>query len=296
MAVSSVRSGTQVDTSSPLPEIDITETLDPDAPPPPPVDELEAPDPVTFWPGWLEGNPLGTTGGVGGGSGVGAPGGSAGPTPRPMQTAPAPANERPSGPREAPRIETHLGKRVDEIINKSPHLRSLWDRAKAQGYDLQLTTDGASRVEGKKILINLGNVQEGGDFDAKLVSLLSHELGHTMLPLGRDLYGSTREEFTERNVERALDSEGEAALANLIAREEIEKAGGPNIGIRGGLDVAYQIIYERFKEGPPEGITREEAIRLLGQRMAKEPEDNGQTKEQNFTEIYQRKWDATHPP
>jgi hypothetical protein len=261
------------------------------------VDELEAPDPLTLWPGWLEGDPLAKTGGGGGGRGVGAPGGPVGSAPVPRPTAPAPTtNQNPIGPKEAPRIETHLGKRVDELINMSPHLRSLWERAKAQGYDLQLTTDGASRVEGKKILINLGNVQEGGDFDAKLVSLLSHELGHTMLPTGRDVYGGTREEFTERNVERALDSEGEAALANLIAREEIEKAGGPNIGIRGGLDVAYQIIYERFKAGPPEGITREEAVRLLGQRMAKEPEENGQTKEQNFTEIYQRKWDAAHPP
>ncbi len=86
----------------------------------------------------------------------------------------------------------------------------------------------------------------------------------------------------------------EAALANLEARAEILASGGPDIGVRGGLDEFYQDVYDRLHSNPPQ-LTREQAIRELADYMAAEPElDNGTNKQEALEMYFGSKWDEAH--
>jgi hypothetical protein len=91
VAVSSINSVTakdssSVDDDSSMPEVDITETLDPFSPPPPSDGELEPPDPRTLFPPDPWGPPQ--DGGGGGGGGYGSGGG--GPVAPPSEPSPPP--------------------------------------------------------------------------------------------------------------------------------------------------------------------------------------------------------------
>jgi hypothetical protein len=246
---------------------------------------IDPPPSSAPWEGIGPGDPGVNSGGGGGGGGQAV-------IPGPMVVGPdQPEPQRPP----APPIKTGLGAEVDEIVNKSPHLKQLWADAQRNGWKIQLTSDGKSHAdkESGTIFINLNDVKTKGDGrDAAIASLLSHEMGHAGTPFPPDMRGRDREDYVQKNTEQALRHEGEAALANLIARDEIKSNGGPDIGVRGGLDEFYDDVYNRFKSGE---LTREQAVQLLAEFMAAEPDaDYGANKRELLEIYYGNKWDDTH--
>jgi hypothetical protein len=218
-------------------------------------------------------------------------------TPQPP-TLEATGTEEAAAPPETPPIISGLGEEVDAIINQSPSLKRLWEQAQKNGWRIELDTSQKSWAskDNSTIYINPNDVQsQGAARPGALASLLSHELGHAGTPFPPDVPGRTREEFVDRNVQQALLHEGAAALTNLEARAEILARGGPDIGVRGGLDEFYLDVFSRYQQGPPQGLTRDQAIQLLGQFMGAEPEmKNGANKQEVFEILYGQVWDEAH--
>jgi type VI secretion system secreted protein VgrG len=196
-------------------------------------------------------------------------------------------------------IESGFGKEVDDLLNQSPTLRRMWEEAKEKGWRIKLAPDDrTSQADHTKnppiIYINPKDIKPGGDWNAKMASLLSHEIGHAGTPQAvATLPGQTREEFVAKNTELDMQYEGSAAFANARARDEIMMNGGPDIGIRGGFDDEYINIFNEYKAGR---ITEEEAKDQMADVMAREPakqlEDGSYlTKKQLSEQSYGEKWD-----
>jgi hypothetical protein len=248
------------------------------------IDIVEAPPPWT--PPWAVPDPVNLGGGAAPPTSVGG-GGPAEPAVTPPTV--AGPDSAPGSKRDAPPIKTGLEKvpgkdaklapEVEKLLNASPYLRDIWAKAQANGWKIQFVTEGRSEANPgppPRININLKNVQsEGGpERAAAIAALITHEMGHADTRYPELLLRPRNEqEFVEKNTAEALKHEGEATLANLKAREEILNATGIDIGVRGGLDDFYKGVYERMKLPPPEGLTREEGVRMLGDLQGAEPED-----------------------
>ena len=267
------------------------------ATPPPDVFEPYAPAP------W-EGVGPGDRGAGPSGPALGGGGGPAQQAQGPTETSAVTETEAAAAPATT-KLTTGEGEGVDNAVNHilehhSPQLQALIAKAKAEGWEIKFTSDpdggkSAADPKSKTVTINLSDVQTQGEGrPAAIVSLLSHEMGHVGSPFPEDATGRTREEFVEKNVDLSLLHEGEAALANLEARAEILASGGPDIGVRGGLDEFYQDVYDRLHSNPPQ-LTREQAIRELADYMAAEPElDNGTNKQEALEMYFGSKWDEAH--
>jgi hypothetical protein len=175
---------------------------------------------------------------------------------------------------DAPKITSGLGKAIDDIINKSPTMRALWEKAQKEGWQIVLTDKIGSRADGdgKKLYLNTNDVKKDqpDQIAAKLATLLSHEIGHAATPFSPTMRGDTREEFVARNTEQDVRHEATAAFLNAQARWEIMNGEppGPDIGIRGGFDDEYKKIYDRYLYGD---LTQEQAISEMAAWAAKEP-------------------------
>lgn len=79
-------------------------------------------------------------------------------------------------------------------------------------------------------------------------SVISHEVGHAKYTPAFDY--SSREAY----LKTTLADEGEAVLRNIEARDEILKAGGGDIGIRGSQVAEYEKVYAQYlKDGDRAG-------------------------------------------
>jgi hypothetical protein len=205
----------------------------------------------------------------------------------------------PAGP-----IVSGLGPEVDKILNLSPYLRELWATAKANGWHIELLHNNDksfAQVGSKTLFINPADVKtQGAGRPGQLATLAAHEMGHAMQPpSSRTTRGvSNEEDYVKKNIERMSKDEGEAALVNLIVREQIRDAGGPNmgpdIGVRGGLDEFYEDVYKRFKSGE---LSWDEASVELGKFMAEEPEmKDGTSKQEVWEEQLRDEWRKSQNP
>jgi hypothetical protein len=175
---------------------------------------------------------------------------------------------------EPKRLYSGGGTDVDDILNKSPSLRKLWQEASDANWKIKYRDDKVGSHadrENKVVWINKNDIHAGGDPAAKLATLLAHEIGHAGTPYsaGARIEGNTREEYVGRNTQRELEHEGAAAFHNARARDEIRANGGPDIEMRGGFDEEYRRIYEDYKSG---NISQEEAISRMTYFMALEPQ------------------------
>ena len=195
------------------------------------------------------------------------------------------------------RLFSGAGPEVDDILNRSPSLRRLWEEAQAAHWQIEYRNDGkgshADRVN-KVVSIDWKSIGAGGDPAAKLASLLSHEMGHAGTPYAGEarVEGATRDEYVHRNTQRELAHEGAAAFINARTRDEILASGGPDIEIRGGFDEEYTRIYDQYKAG---NISQEEAISRMTYFMALEPQavEAGRylTKQEVLERQYNGEWD-----
>ena len=207
-----------------------------------------------------------------------------------------------AGPAPEPeRFNTGLGSKVDDIANLSPSLRGLLEKARSEGWQIKQRTDGRSEADHTSnpptIYVNPNEIGPGGDWNAKFVALLAHEVGHAGTPYPELAEGRTKGEFVQKNTELSLLHEGAATFNNARVRDEIMDNGGPNTEIRGKWDAQYIAIYEAFKSGH---ITQDEAIRQMAQVQATEPDEVGadgkqMNRREKFEADYGGQWDDDHP-
>jgi type VI secretion system secreted protein VgrG len=201
-----------------------------------------------------------------------------------------------AGQAEGKKIDTVLDQKVEDLLDMSPSLRRLWEIAKNAGWKLELTNEGKSRAvksDPPKVLINPADIKEGGDPFAKMASLVSHEMGHAGTPYQDRIEADNMADFVAKNVAKDLQHEGAAAFVNAKTRDEIIANGGPDIGIRGGLDEWYISVYEDYKAGR---ITESQAIDRMAELMAYEPDhEDGWNKQEILVAQYEADWKSEHP-
>jgi hypothetical protein len=201
-----------------------------------------------------------------------------------------------AGQAEGKKIDTVLDQKVEDLLDMSPSLRRLWESATKAGWKLELTNEGKSRAEAGKpprVLINPADINEGGDPFSKMASLVSHEMGHAGTPYQDRIEADNMADFVSKNVAKDLQHEGAAAFVNAKTRDEIIAAGGPDIGIRGGLDEWYISVYEDYKAGR---ITESQAIDRMAELMAYEPDrKDGRNKQELLEDKYEGEWKRAHP-
>jgi hypothetical protein len=190
------------------------------------------------------------------------------PTATPVATPQAPASKDPP-------IQTGLGDKVDDVLNRSPTLRKQWKEAQDKGWQIKVGEyGGGSRADPSTrpptIFVDKQDLAKGSH---DLASLLAHEIGHAArgFPPG-PVPANTLEDYVSKNVRQRLEHEGVAAFENARARHEILNSGGepwqhPDIGIRGRRDEEYIAIYEKFYRGD---LTEEQAIALMAEVMGRE--------------------------
>jgi type VI secretion system secreted protein VgrG len=200
-----------------------------------------------------------------------------------------------AGQAEGKKVDTVLDQKVEDLLDMSPSLRRLWEIATNAGWKLELTNEGKSRAEAGKpprVLINPADIKEGGDPFAKMASLVAHEMGHSGTPYQPQIEADNQAEFVAKNVAKDLQHEGAAAFINAKVRDEIIANGGPDIGIRGGLDEWYISVYEDYKAGR---ITESQAIDRMAELMAYEPDhEDGWNKREILEAQYEEEWKRTH--
>jgi hypothetical protein len=76
-----------------------------------------------------------------------------------------------------------------------------------------------------------------------------------------------RDEYVDERTEFQLQDEGRAQLNALQVRAEIRQAGGPDIGIPGAQDAAFERAYNDLAAGK---TTREQAVQQMANLMATE--------------------------
>jgi hypothetical protein len=208
----------------------------------------------------------------------------------------------PDAPKEPAKIVSGAGAAVDELLNKSPTLRKIWNDAHDAGWEIKFRDGGKSSEadpNSQTIWINRKDIHAGGDPAAKMASLLAHEVGHagTPFPTEDRVKASNQDDYVNKNTERSLAHEGAAAFHNAQARDEIKANGGPDIGIRGGFDQEYIRIYEQYKSGQ---ITEADAMSQMAYFMALEPQqiEAGRqiTKQEVLERDYRAEWEKAHPP
>lgn len=204
----------------------------------------------------------------------------------------------PDAPRQPKPIVSGAGAKIDEMINKSPSLRQLWEDAKAAGWQIMFRDKGGSAADPKDkiVWIDKTDIKDVKNFEIHMSSLLSHEIGHAGTPFQKTIEGVDVEDHVRRNTAKDMAHEGAAAFHNARARDEIIANGGPDIGIRGGFDQEYIRIYEDYKAGR---ISEGEAISRMTYFMALEPQaiEDGRylTKQEVAEREYRRQWAENHP-
>ena len=205
----------------------------------------------------------------------------------------------PDAPKQPEKIVSGAGARIDEMLNKSPSLRQMWEEAKARGWEIKFRDKGRSEADPNTttVWINRNDIKDVANFEKHMASLLSHEIGHAGTPFKDKIQGVNEEDHVQRNTAKDLAHEGSAAFHNARTRDEIMGNGGPDIGIRGGFDKEYIRIYEDYKAGR---ISESEAISQMSYFMALEPmaTEGGRdlTKQEVLERQYRDDWAKSHPP
>lgn len=129
--------------------------------------------------------------------------------------------------------------------------------------------------------------------DEQTVSLLAHEVGH-----GADKAKwtpsqptMTRDEYVQERVAFELLREGRAQFNAVHVRQELLARGGPDIGIPGTQDAAFQQTYDDFTTGK---ITHAQAIERMGNIQSTEKPSQGghATYRDRLTDQMNLAWDV----
>lgn len=194
----------------------------------------------------------------------------------------------------ANRMLSPFSARVRQIANQSPTLRGQLATLERQGWTIQLGPRGGGSYAdstNKRIVIDRGDSVNGQ------VAGLAHEAGHAtsgQVPYHAPTRNMTRQQYIDLNVQEQLRNEGIAQLNAATARDEIQRAGGPNVGIPGSQTAAYQQVYGDLQAGR---ITRAQAIDRMTNLMGNETTSTtNQNYRQYYGQTYRNHWDTNVAP
>jgi len=158
-----------------------------------------------------------------------------------------------------------LGADVDALVAMSPTLMANIRALLADGWTIQYGPAGAGSYcdKAKKIIVIDSNKQGN---PGAVTRSLAHESGHALYEA--DPYvppdGLTRQQYIDQNVNRNLKDEAEASLVNAQVRDEIQRAGGPDIGGSGQRAEDYQAIYDKYPNPADRDQARQEIADIFG--------------------------------
>ena len=193
------------------------------------------------------------------------------------------------------RMLKNLPPDVRELAAKSPTLLKKLEIAERLGYRIVLGPEGGgSETDHAAKTITI----ERGHSISEQVSIVAHEAAHAakgphvyFRPDETEISKEGKRNFVEVHTEISLNGEGEAVMNQAIAREEILKAGGPDVGIWGDDDGRYLQLYDDYKKGLD---TWHGTVHKMGQLYAHEhpstaPE--GTTYREYYTKFWVGVWD-----
>lgn len=173
-----------------------------------------------------------------------------------------------------------LGRRFDEVVDRSPMLKKGLSQLKSKGYRIELSGGQTFLDRSQKLLsISRGDLLK----NAFLAQALSHELGHLSDENDvADFRGPVQ------YVDARMRSEGEAVLANLEVRQELLDAGLGDIGVLGSPSFAGEAVrdWNAYRAGAIDLAT-------LKGRLAEGYRSESPTGGQglNYVQYYQRQYE-----
>jgi uncharacterized Zn-binding protein involved in type VI secretion len=196
----------------------------------------------------------------------------------------------------SPPLTTGLGANIDQLIAKSDTLSNNLQVLLSQGWTISFGTAGngtfADRST-KSIVVD----PNGSGNPPSVVQSLAHESGHALyIPDPYVPPGSlTKDQYVTQNLDRNLRDEGEATLMNAQVRNEINSAGGPDIGIAGAKPDDYASIAGQNHDY----ADRDQARQDIGDIFANNEHTStppNPTYKDYYSKPYSDFWDKTHPP
>jgi type VI secretion system secreted protein VgrG len=187
-----------------------------------------------------------------------------------------------------------LGKPADDLIAKSATLTKNLNELEADGWKVEIGKEGGGSYTdrgSKTIVLDPSQVAS----PEQMVQTLAHESGHAKYTIEPEvpMTGLTKQQYVDANTNRELKDEGEATLTNAKVREEIQKNGGPDIGIAGN-QAKYDEIYKKY----PDPADRDKARQEVGDAFAdgEHPStDPSKTYKQYYAKQFEDGWDNSHP-
>ena len=186
----------------------------------------------------------------------------------------------------AAKFGTGLGGGVDALAKKSPTLMKELNDIADQGWAVSYGEAGKGYYADsntKSVVVDPKMMGEGTD-SANIIMQLSHEVGHAVYT--EDPYvkpdGLTKDEFVSKNTMRHLKNEGAATINNLVIRDEILKAKGPDVDVAGMKSEEYKKLYAKYRD-PKD---REKLLEEIGKVYAKGEVPSGDSGAANYEDYY----------
>ncbi len=160
---------------------------------------------------------------------------------------------------------TGLGADVDALVAMSPQFMQNIQALLADGWTIQYgTPGGGSYCDRAKKIIVIDPAMKGNP--NAIAGTLAHETGHALYEPNAYVPpdGLTRQQYIDQNVNNNLLDEAEASLTQAQIRQEIQNAGGPDIGGSGQQAAQYQSIYEKYPNPADRETARQEVADIFG--------------------------------
>jgi len=189
---------------------------------------------------------------------------------------------------------TGLGKGVDDIVKQSPTLRGQLDKIADEEWTVRYGPAGGGYEADsvKKVVTIDPKLMGDGTTSANVVMQLAHEVGHSVYK--EDPYvapdGRTKDEYVQQNTMRHLKNEGAATVNNLIIRNEVLGAKGPDIDVAGQQSEKYKALYAKY----PDPKDREKLLQEVGQVYAKGETPSGNSGAKNYEDYYSKEYKSMY--
>jgi WXG100 family type VII secretion target len=188
------------------------------------------------------------------------------------------------------RMLKNLSPEVRELAAKSPTLLNNLEMVERLNFKIAFGSQGdGSGTENGNREARVIVIETGHDVE-KQVSILAHEAAHAVRgqhvvidPIDLPV---TKDEWIKTQVEVDLNGEGNSVMHQAITRDEIIKAGGPDIAEKGHISEEYLKIYQEYKNGQE---IWDGAVHRLGQLYAN-ARPSGQPEGTIYRDYYTKSW------
>jgi hypothetical protein len=175
-------------------------------------------------------------------------------------------------------VETKAAAMIDKL---APQLKADIQALEKADWTIQAGEAGKGSYAIREDKIIVIDASEKG---AEAISVIAHEVGHAKYSPAFDY--SSRQAY----LKTTLADEGEAVLRNIEARDEILKAGGEDIGIRGTQGAEYQKVYDQYLIDGNRGAARDKIADIFGSK------EKTSTTGQSYNDYYGGHYDKNIKP